>query len=132
MDVRTFENNDFDTISNYLHEKYFSGYWGNFNLNVVLCTKNDPLSLDNPDGSFEDCFSFFEKKFHRKASSYRELVFILCIINREDQIIWDRFILTMTAAGLTVSLLTFSAILTFFRSVILNFCLTGIPQLCQA
>jgi len=62
MDVVTFENNDFDTISNYLHDKYFSGYWGNFNLNIVLCRKNDPLSVNDSNGSFEDCFSFFGKK----------------------------------------------------------------------
>lgn len=62
MDVMTFENNDFDTISNYLHDKYFIGYWGNFNLNIVLCRKNDPLSVGDFNGSFEDCFNFFGKK----------------------------------------------------------------------
>ena len=62
MDVMTFENNDFDTISNYLHDKYFRGYWGNFNLNIVLCRKNDPLSVGDFNGSFEDCFNFFGKK----------------------------------------------------------------------
>jgi len=62
MDVITFERNDFDTISNYLHERYFRGYWENFNLNVVLCRKNDHLNVGDQNGSIEDCFSFFEQK----------------------------------------------------------------------
>ena len=62
MDVKSFERKDFDTISNYLVEKYFTGYWGNYNLNIVPCRKNDPLSVDQLNGSLEDCFSFFEEK----------------------------------------------------------------------
>ena len=70
MDVMTFENNDFDTISSYLHDKYFRGYWGNFNLNIVLCRKNDPLSVGDFNGSFEDCFNFFERKdFNKRATA---------------------------------------------------------------
>ena len=45
MGVAVFEKDDVDSISDYLHEKYFNGYWGNFNLNIVPCSQNDSLSV---------------------------------------------------------------------------------------
>ena len=62
MDVELFERNDFDSIYNYLNNIYFSGYWGNFSFNIVPCGRNDTLSVGELNGSFTDCFSFFEKK----------------------------------------------------------------------
>jgi two-component system, NtrC family, nitrogen regulation sensor histidine kinase NtrY len=62
MDVMTFERNNVDSISNYLNEKYFRGYWGNFSFNIVLCRKNDSLNVGERNKSLVDCFSFFEKK----------------------------------------------------------------------
>jgi hypothetical protein len=41
MDVEYFERNDVDRISDYLHVKYFAGYWGNFNFSIVPCRKED-------------------------------------------------------------------------------------------
>ncbi len=57
-----FEKDDFDNISRYLHEKYFNGYWDNFNLSIVPCRKNDSLMIGEQNLIFEDCFSFFEQK----------------------------------------------------------------------
>ena len=34
MKVDYFESSDFDSISDYLSDTYFSGYWGNFNFNI--------------------------------------------------------------------------------------------------
>jgi signal transduction histidine kinase len=62
MNVNAFDKNDFDSISNYLHNKYFTGYWGNYNLNIVLCRKNDSLRIGERNAVFEDCFNFFEWK----------------------------------------------------------------------
>lgn len=62
MDVTVFERNNVDSISKYLNEKYFRGYWGNFSFNIVLCGKNDSLNVGERRGSFVDCFSFFKQK----------------------------------------------------------------------
>jgi two-component system, NtrC family, nitrogen regulation sensor histidine kinase NtrY len=62
MDVVVFEKDDVDSISDYLHERYFNGYWGNFNLNIVPCRRNDSISVGVQNQIFEDCFSFFGKK----------------------------------------------------------------------
>ena len=37
MNVDYFEKSDVDRISDYLQETYFTGYWRNFNFNIVLC-----------------------------------------------------------------------------------------------
>ncbi len=64
MDVKYFEKNDVDDISDYLHDNYFDGYWGNFNFKVVLCMKGDSLRIAGRihGETYEDCFGFFEKR----------------------------------------------------------------------
>lgn len=62
MNVEVFEQDDFDEISSYLHNKYFHGYWRNFNINIVLCTQNDSLSVGDRNLYFTDCFYFFGRK----------------------------------------------------------------------
>ena len=59
MDVQIFENDDFNNISDYLHDKYFNGYWGNFNLNFYLCSRNDSIRTGMRNLIEENCFSFF-------------------------------------------------------------------------
>jgi two-component system, NtrC family, nitrogen regulation sensor histidine kinase NtrY len=53
---------DFDRISNYLHDTYFSGYWGNFNFSIVLCHNDDPLQIGPGNGVTENCFKFFDER----------------------------------------------------------------------
>ncbi len=65
MKVRNFEKEDFDAISDYLHREYFTGYWGNFSLNIVLCRADDSLRVESRDGIYEDCFGFFNERITR-------------------------------------------------------------------
>jgi len=53
---------DFDKISDYIQDKYFNGYWGNFNFNIVLCRDDEPLHIGPSDEIFENCFNFFEER----------------------------------------------------------------------
>lgn len=62
MDVEYFERTDYDNILDYLHDRYFNGYWGNFSLNLYLCTTDDSLKINDSDGIYDDCFSFFGNK----------------------------------------------------------------------
>ncbi|TFG42214.1 MAG: hypothetical protein E4H43_03505, partial [Bacteroidia bacterium] len=62
MDVAVFEKEDFDNIEGYLLEKYFNGYWGSFNLSIVLCHRDDSLSIGVQNQIYEDCYSFFGEK----------------------------------------------------------------------
>ncbi len=62
MDVGYFEKRDFDAISDYLHREYFTGYWANYNLNIVLCRDDDSLRVDAKTATYEECFGFFTNR----------------------------------------------------------------------
>ena len=65
MKVDLFQSSDFIEISDYLHMTYFTGYWGNFNINIYLCTQDQPLRIGQGNNKFEDCFSFFDERLKR-------------------------------------------------------------------
>lgn len=67
MDRPYFGTEDFNSILSYLHEKYFNGYWGNYNLNIVLCNRNDSLSVGIQNQLYEDCYSFFSEKIEENG-----------------------------------------------------------------
>jgi two-component system nitrogen regulation sensor histidine kinase NtrY len=50
---------DVNAISTYVHEKYFAGYWGNFNVNIVLCKNDGPLRIGPAQDDIVNCFDFF-------------------------------------------------------------------------
>ncbi|MEI6049789.1 MAG: ATP-binding protein [Bacteroidota bacterium] len=66
MKVDYFEKIDFERISNYLQEKYFTGYWRNFNFYPpVLCRNDQSLWVGQGSEVMENCFSFFEDRIRR-------------------------------------------------------------------
>jgi two-component system, NtrC family, nitrogen regulation sensor histidine kinase NtrY len=67
MKMETFnENNeDVEEISNYLRDTYFTGYWANFNFNIVLCRHDDPLRVGPGNEVFPVCFNFFDQRIKR-------------------------------------------------------------------
>ncbi|MBA4322377.1 MAG: hypothetical protein C0408_06110, partial [Odoribacter sp.] len=56
---------DVNKISLYLHDTYFDGYWGNFNLSVVTCSNNSPLWLGSEEKMVENCFDFFNERIRK-------------------------------------------------------------------
>jgi signal transduction histidine kinase len=66
MDVEYFGKNDHDSIFNYLRERYFSGYWGNFSFNIFLCRSDQSIQIGKSESSeVEDCFSFFDERVQK-------------------------------------------------------------------
>lgn len=62
MNVEYFEKSGVDRISDYLHTRYFTGYWANFNFSIVLCMRNDSLRIGDRNARYEDCFRFFDNR----------------------------------------------------------------------
>ncbi|HVN56903.1 MAG TPA: HAMP domain-containing sensor histidine kinase [Bacteroidales bacterium] len=56
---------DIENISRYLHEKYFNGYWGNFNMSVVTCSNDSPLMLNSSETLIDNCFEFFRDRLKK-------------------------------------------------------------------
>ncbi|MGA1976889.1 MAG: ATP-binding protein [Bacteroidales bacterium] len=65
MNAEVFGQSDFDKISNYLHDTYFDGYWGNFNINITLCGKNEPLMVGQSGNNSVGCFDFFNERIRK-------------------------------------------------------------------
>jgi signal transduction histidine kinase len=57
--------NDIDNITTYLHERYFNGYWGNFNLSVVTCSNDSPLWISSEETLVDNCFEFFSERLKK-------------------------------------------------------------------
>jgi len=68
MNVEYFDRNLFDKVSDYLQQKYFTGYWRNYNFNVFLCRDDESLRIGPGDNVFENCFSFFERRIKKDGS----------------------------------------------------------------
>ncbi len=67
MNVDFFQKNDFDGITTHLHDKYFGGYWGNFNLNIIPCRNDDPLRVGEDNEVVSNCFEFFSERVKRNG-----------------------------------------------------------------
>ena len=58
MNKPFFEDNDFNRISLYLRDKFFNGYWENYNIRFFLCGKDESIMIDSD--TEENCFTFFD------------------------------------------------------------------------
>ncbi len=61
------DRDDWERIRNYLHDTYFNGYWGNYNLNIVLCRWDQPLHVGPEDDVYENCFDFFDQRIKQNG-----------------------------------------------------------------
>ncbi len=50
---------DVNSVITYLQENYFAGYWGNFNVNIILCRNDGPLRIGPGRDNLVNCFEFF-------------------------------------------------------------------------
>jgi len=62
MQIEYFDNEDVLRIKRYLQDNYFTGYWSNFNFNVVLCRNDESLNVGPANEITENCFRFFNDR----------------------------------------------------------------------
>ena len=65
MNVDAFDMVDFERITNYLQETYFTGYWRNFYFDPVPCRSDQFLKINEGRVVTQNCFSFFEDRIRR-------------------------------------------------------------------
>ena len=64
LDMEVFRQEDIEKIFMYVHDVYFTGYWGNFNINIIPCRLGESLSLTNENKSV-NCFDFFNERINK-------------------------------------------------------------------
>lgn len=61
MHTDYFDKDDVDRISRYLQDNYFGGYLSGYNFSLVLCRKDESLTVGPGNADFENCFRFFDE-----------------------------------------------------------------------
>lgn len=56
---------EIDSITYYLHNRYFNGYWGNYTLSVVSCRDDSPLWISSEEKMIDNCFGFFRDRIEK-------------------------------------------------------------------
>jgi two-component system, NtrC family, nitrogen regulation sensor histidine kinase NtrY len=56
---------DIDNLTAYLHDRWFKGYWGNFNLSTVTCSNDSPLWIKSDETLVDNCFQFFNDRISK-------------------------------------------------------------------
>jgi two-component system, NtrC family, nitrogen regulation sensor histidine kinase NtrY len=62
MRKETFSHKDHIDIHEYLSDKYFTGYWENYDLNDVVCYDDSKLELPQEAGKTANCFFYFDNE----------------------------------------------------------------------
>ncbi len=62
MTVEYFGRDDFNKITDYLHDTYFDGYLGNYNFNIVPCRNDENLRIGETNEIYRNCFDFFNER----------------------------------------------------------------------
>lgn len=64
MNVPDFGPEDINKISAYIHDVYFTGYWGNYNFKVIRCRQEESLMLEDENKSV-NCFDYFSERIKK-------------------------------------------------------------------
>jgi two-component system, NtrC family, nitrogen regulation sensor histidine kinase NtrY len=69
MKRETFSDGDINNVFRYLEDKYFNGYWGNYDLNIVICREDSPLMIPAEGSSADNCFNYFDERIKNEGDS---------------------------------------------------------------
>ncbi len=59
-----FSESSFNNVSDYIKDKYFSGYWNKYVIQITVCRTNKKLSI-KPENIIIDCEEYFNEKINK-------------------------------------------------------------------
>ena len=60
---------DINAVYRYLEDGYFYGYWENYDLNIVICRNDSPLSLAATGSEASNCFEWFGSRIRNEGDT---------------------------------------------------------------
>jgi len=60
---------DINAVYRYLEDGYFYGYWENYDLNIVICRNDSPLSLAATGSEASNCFEWFGNRIRNEGDT---------------------------------------------------------------
>jgi signal transduction histidine kinase len=65
MRAEYFDKDNYDKISAYLQDTYFTGFWKNYHFSSFPCQNDQSLQIDTGNEISQNCFSFFDERIIR-------------------------------------------------------------------
>lgn len=66
---------DINAVYRYLEDGYFYGYWENYDINIVICRNDSPLSLGSTGTEAENCFDWFDNRIRNEGDTITQTGF---------------------------------------------------------
>lgn len=60
---------DINAVYRYLEDGYFYGYWENYDINIVICRNDSPLSLGPNGAEAASCFDWFDNRIRNEGDT---------------------------------------------------------------
>lgn len=73
---------DRDAID-YIEDKYFTGFWSKYNVNILLCDEQDTIIIDE-ENQEANCIDFFRKKISAEAEDPFQINKDICFLYSAD------------------------------------------------
>lgn len=91
---------DINSVYRYLEDGYFYGYWENYDLNIVICRNDSPLSLASTGSEAANCFAWFDNRIRNEGDTITQTGFYF-MRNRTGRAWYLSKILYEVSPGLT-------------------------------
>ena len=65
MHFERFSKDKVDSVSNYLQDNYFTGFWKSYHFNIYICHSDQSLQIGSGPEKLQNCFSFFDDRIRR-------------------------------------------------------------------
>lgn len=69
MKKESYSPQEIDAVYNYLEDKYFNGYWENYDLNIVICRDDSPLQIPEAGSFASNCFVYFDERIKNEGDT---------------------------------------------------------------
>ena len=66
---------DINAVYRYLEDGYFYGYWENYDINIVICRNDSPLSLGSTGTEAKSCFDWFDNRIRNEGDTITQTGF---------------------------------------------------------
>ncbi len=60
---------DIGVVYRYLEDGYFYGYWENYDINIVICRSDSPLTIGGTGTEAENCFDWFDNRIREEGDT---------------------------------------------------------------
>ena len=69
MNKETVSDSNINIVYKYLEDRYFNGYFENYDLNIIICRDDSPLMIPSEGSSAGNCFDYFNERIKNEGDT---------------------------------------------------------------